>query len=261
MLDTIKKFFVKKADLEATDSETHEFDSLSNPNFLTDPGKINKLLFDVENVSPLCTITFEGISEQFSSSILDVNIKNQQIILDELIPENGNGLITQKDELKLSTIYNGIHLTFKLNIISEGSSRGIAYYKAPFPSRIYYPQRRKSPRFQINFLNIPFSGISARTQSSVGGYIYDLSRSGIAINMQNNRARIQRGNSIKDCKISIDDYTVVFDLSVRFVKKIDSNSGKILIGGYFENIPAKKLLKLTHFIATLEREEIRRRKA
>jgi hypothetical protein len=78
--------------------------------------------------------------------------------------------------------------------------------------------------------------------------------------MQNNRARIQRGDTIRDCKIIINGSTIKFDLNIRFVKKINPGSDKTLIGGYFENISSKKITKLEHFITSLEREEIRKRK-
>ncbi len=260
MSGIFKRFFVKKKQEENSESEDYEFDSSSNPNFLTNPSEINKLLSDIEKSSSLCTISFQGVTEEFSSSILDVQVENQQIILDELIPKHGNELLSKKSEIKLSTIFNGIRLALKLRYVNSGSSRGIAYHKTYFPDRIYYPQRRESPRIQINSLNIPFSGISTRTQSTVGGYIFDLSRSGICISMQDNRARIQRGNTIKDCKISINDSIVFFDVGVRFVKIINPGSSKTLVGGVFENISSKKRTKLEYFIASLEREEIRKRK-
>ncbi len=256
MLGTLKNIFSKKKALNSA-AETNEFGLASNPDFLSDPNKIAKLLTDIENNSPTCTISFTDINEQFSSSILDVQVKNQLIILDELIPKHGNELLTKKCHLKLSTFFNDIHLAFNLNDIVADTSRGIAYYKTPFPNKIYYPQRRNSPRIQINSLNIPFSGLSSKTGTSVDGYILNLSRSGIALSMQNNRARIQPGHILKDCKITLDDHPVTFDLNVRFVKSI--SAGRKLIGGKFENIAPKKRSKLEHFITSLEQEEIRKR--
>ena len=177
-----------------------------------------------------------------------------------MLPAHGNKLLLTENKLKLSTIYNGIRLAFNLSNITPGSSRGIAYYKTTIPDRIYYPQRRGSPRIQITSLSILFSGISARTKATVGGSIFDLSREGIGINAPNNIARLQRGDVLKNCRISIDNQTIDFDLSIRFVKTSNQGAGKTLVGGYFENLPSKNRNKLERFIATLEREEIRNRK-
>ena len=255
MLRKIKNIFSKKEKQEESNSE-----SSTNPNFLTDPTVINKLLKDIEETSPLCTISFEGTTEEFSSSILDVQLKNGQIILDEFVPKHGNEVLLTKKEFKLSTVFKGIHLAFKLSKIKTCESRGIAYYKAAIPDRIYYPQRRSAPRIEISTLNIPFSGVSDRTKSTVDGYIYDLSRDGIGIVTNNNRAKIQRGETINNCLITIDNFRINFDLIIRFVKTSQQGSSKILIGGYFENIPSNKLNKLDHFFTTLEREEIRKKR-
>ena len=257
MLGTIKDFFKKKE--EPTASDAYDPKLATNPNFLTDPDQIISLLKDIEQASPLCNIHIEGITEEFGSSILDVQLDNKQIILDELFPKYGNNLITDK-KIKLSTTHNGIRLALMLSDITSESSRGIAYYKSDIPSRIYYPQRRTTPRIQLNALNIQFSGISDRTKSSVGGHIFDLSRGGIGIAIPNNRARIQRGDSIINCRITLDDHSIIFNLTIRFVKTTNQETGKTQIGGYFENLASKDQNKLEHFVATLEREEIRKRK-
>jgi len=260
MLGKIKNIFSKKEESENSDSVFYDFEPSTNPNFLTDPGKIRKLLKDIESASPLCTANFEGTAEEISTSVLDIQHEKGQIILDELIPKHGNELLLDKKEFKLSTTFNGIRLAFKLSGIKTSSSRGIAYYKAAIPERIYYPQRRSSPRIKISSLNIPFTGVSKKTKSTVGGYIYDLSRGGIGIITNNNRARIQRGETINQCRITIDNTHINFDLEIRFVKTSQQRSSKTLIGGFFENIPSNKLHKLEHFITGLEREEIRKRK-
>lgn len=259
MLGTLKKIFNKADDSVTPESEQYEPEASSNPNFLTDPGKIQRLLKDIEEASPLCTINVEGITEEFSSSILDVQLDNQQIILDELIPKHGNDLLSENYKIKLSTIFNGIRLAFKLNIIASDSSKGIAYYKAKIPNRIYYPQRRTAPRISISSQNISFSGVANRTKTSMGGYVFDVSRGGIGIYSQV-RPRAQRGDIIKDCKISLEEQVITFDLRIRFIKTISEGSGKTQVGGYFENISSKSQNKIEHFVASLEREEIRKRK-
>jgi len=260
MLGTLKSFFKKKDNTKDIEPEDYHPELNSNPNFLTEPEKIRSLLKDIEEASPLCTIIIEGSEEQFSSSILDVQIENNQIILDELFPKHGNGLLLTKNHLKLSSIFNGIRLAFKLSNIEAGSSRGIAYYKSAIPNKVYYPQRRSSPRIQITTFNIPFSGISSRTKVTIGGSIFDLSRGGIGISTPNNRARFQRGDLVKNCHITIDKQSIAFDLSVRFIKTSKQGAGQTLIGGCFENLSSKNRNTLERFVTTLEREEIRNRK-
>lgn len=261
LIRALKNHFFKKTQETGLGFEEEYNPNLrSNPNFLTDPNKISKLLEEIEKVSPLCTITVNGSKEEFSSSILDIQTNKKQIILDELFPQHGNNLLDNKKLLKLSAYFNGIHLAFTLNKIQFGSSRDISYYKADFPERIYYPQRRKSPRIEIKSVHIPFSGIAKKNNTSLGGHVFDLSRNGISINLSDNRARLKRGDTIRNCSITLEGYHLEFDLTVRFAKKVSSLHAQTNIGGYFENISNKSQNKLIYFITTLEREGIRKQK-
>ena len=87
----------------------------------------------------------------------------------------GNAALQSVKSLKLSTFHKGIHLSFNLSKIEVGYSKGILYYKAALPERIFYPQRRRSPRIEISSIDIAFSGVSERTGISVNGYLFDLS--------------------------------------------------------------------------------------
>lgn len=260
MLETIKRIFSKTASVEV-EAVDDDLSAIENPNFLTDPEKIVKLLGEIENSSPLCTIQIEGSGEEYSSSILGIKAEKNAIILDELIPKEGNTALQSQKALKLSTFHKGIHLSFSLTNIETGHSRGITYYKALIPERIYYPQRRRSPRIEISSIDIPFNGVAQRTGISVGGYLFDLSRGGAGIQVPVNRARVQRGDKIKNCQISFEDYVMDFEFSVRFVKPITVGSSKVQIGGFFENLSPKSQAKLSYFITSLERVEIRKQKA
>lgn len=261
MLEVLINFFARQKTQKDSVTDFFELDSTTNPHFITDPDKINKLLKDIEEASPLCTVNIEGTGETFNSSILDVQINNQQIILDELTPKHGNKLLIKKNTIKLSTHFNGISLAFKLSKMKVGSSRGIAYYKTAIPDRIYYPQHRTSPRVQIKTLNIPFVGISSKTNRSVSGQLINLSRGGIGISIFNNRTRLERGNSIQHCQITLDNYIINFELTIGFIKTSKLNPSRTHIGGYFGHLPAKSQRQLEFFITSLEREEIRSQKA
>ncbi|OQW78509.1 MAG: pilus assembly protein PilZ [Proteobacteria bacterium ST_bin11] len=259
MLRKLKHLFSKPLSTESAQDDDDELLSFENPNFITDPDRISKLLGEIENSSPLCTVQTEG--EDFSSSILAVKLDKKVIILDELMPKHGNDFLLINRSLKLSTFHKGIHLSFNLTGIEIGHSRGINYYKAPFPERVFYPQRRRTPRLEISSIDIPFSGVVQRTGISVGGSLFDLSRGGAGITVPINRARVQRGDIVKNCQITFEDYVMDFDLSVRFVKPVSAASAKVQIGGLFENLSSKSQSKLSYFITSLERVEIRKQKA
>lgn len=259
MLEAIKKIFSKSEPVEEKGGD-EDLLSYDNPSFVTDPEKILKLLGEIEAGTPLCTVQIAGSNNEYSSSILGVKVDKNAILLDELVPTEGNIELQRSKALKLSAFHKGIHLSFNLANLETGHSRGITYYKAAIPDRVYYPQRRKSPRIEISAINIQFNGIAQRTGISVGGYLFDLSRGGAGIDVSVNRARIQRGDKIKNCQISFEDYVMDFDFNVRFVKPFAPGSSKVQVGGLFENLSVKSQSKLSYFITSLERLEIRKQK-
>jgi len=260
MFKKLKSLFAKE-DITDHNEDKDELSLFENPNFITDSDRIVSLLSDIEANSPLCTIKIDGVDEEYNSSILEIKADKALIVLDELIPKEGNTALQNVKSLKLSTFHKGIHLSFNLSGIEVGYSKGILYYKATLPDRIFYPQRRRSPRIEISSIDVAFSGASERTGISVNGYLFDLSRGGAGIDLPVNRARIQRGDRIKNCQISFDNYVMDFEFSVRFVKQSTINSSKVQIGGFFEKLSNKSSTKLSYFIASLEREEIRKQKA
>ncbi len=260
MFNKFKKLF-SKGETDQPEQNDDDLSLFQNPNFLTDTDKIVTLLSEIEQSSPLCTVHVDGSPQEYSSSILGIKADKNLIILDELSPKEGNTELQNSKALKLSLFHKGIHLSFNLTDLKMGHSRGITYYKADLPDRIFYPQRRRSPRIEISSINIPFSGVSERTGLSVNGYLFDLSRGGAGVDLSVNRARIQRGDKIKNCQISFDDYVMDFEFSVRFFKSTPSSTTKFQIGGLFENLSSKSHAKLSYFITSLERIEIRKQKA
>ncbi len=259
MLKTIKKIFARSADAPLQhDKELEPAPRKAGPNFVTDPFRINTILKKLENNAQLCTITFSDQGEKFTSSILAVHPKRQEILLDELVPAHGNTLLEQKKGCKLSAYLEGIHLAFTLEDLTPVTHQGEKHYKTALPQRIYYPQRRKSPRVPIQSLRIAFAGISSINNATVGGQLYDLSRTGIGVNLSDNHARIKRGDQLIRCHIRLDEYRIDFDLHVRFVKKAPQN--KINLGGFFENLSSRDQKRLSAFVAQLERQYIRQTK-
>lgn len=260
MFNKLKSLFTKE-ETDQINEDEDDLEFLENPNFITDKFKIINLLSDIEAHAPLCTIHVEGTAQTYNSSILGIKPDKNLILLDELVPKEGNIKLQHCKALKLSTFHKGIHLSLNLSHIEIGHSRGITYYKAPLPKRIFYPQRRRAPRIEISSIEIAFSGLSERTGLSVNGYLFDLSRGGAGVELPQNRARVQRGDKIKNCQIVFEDYAMDFDFSVRFVKQPAPNSPRVQIGGLFENVSNKSQTKLSYFIASLERVEIRKQKA
>ncbi len=255
MLDTLRQLFVQHEAKHPKEIGISNNDD--NPNFVTDPDQIIKLINAIAASPHLCTVTFSGSKKPFTTSIIELQTDKNHLVLDEIRPIKGNELLHKKRVLKLSTFLNGVHLAFLLRIIGHSNNSTPFHYTASLPQRIYYPQRRTAPRIFIRSTALKFRTTSCLGGTSLLGSVFDLSRNGACINITSPREpAIARGDVIKDCYIELpDELNLHFDLSIRFSKTNRNN--KAQIGGYFVNLPPQNQKKLDSFIAKLEREIIR----
>lgn len=260
MFTFIKKLFSKK-DNDA-DSYMLPDESSHNPNFVTEPTKITQILKAIEDQAGFCTIELNNSDETYTSNIIAVQENKNLIFINELRPEHGNPKLKQCKQLKLTTYLNNIHLSLVLKDLSAENSQHTTYYKAPLPERIYYPQRRKSPRISITTYQLTFQGTSSRNKFTIGGSAFDISRGGISLIIDNTIARIQRNDQLTNCVLILPDQSKIhFDLVIRFLKPYSNSRNKLMIGGYYCRVKSiKEQKQLEHFFALAERSEIRKQK-
>jgi c-di-GMP-binding flagellar brake protein YcgR len=256
MLGALRKVFIhdtEKADTAASDQ--------GNPNFITDPQKISRLLQQIIESPPLCTVSIRNFNKTFFTSILEIQKEKGLVIFDELTPVSGNNLLSQCDVVRLSTFINGVHLTFDLKQITRDQAFNQIVYKALLPETIYYPQRRSSPRIQTDPATIDFQGISRDTGMLIKGYVLDISRTGLCVAFSKNGSNILSGDKLSSCLIQLPgESTFSFDLSVRSIRKVSPSSLQKQIGGFFNGLSPQNQNKLDRSICALERLQIRKRK-
>lgn len=261
MLDILKRLFSRHAAADTADPDGPHFDA-NNPNFISEPGKIVTLLNQLVEAMPLCAINFEHIDEVFSSSVLEVNARSGYVILDEIVPAHGNHYALDQRQLKVTAQLKGVPISFKLHPLDARSAQGIAYYQAPLPTRLYYPQRRQAPRIPIDpGLALVVHGVLGEANVPVVGSVFDLSRGGLNMILPDQRGRLQRGDRIRRCHLALPEGTdLQFELTVRFSKPSPQTPRKRQVGAYFEQLSPAQQKKLDQFLVALEREEIRKRK-
>lgn len=258
MLTLIKKIFAKK---KITQEVVPAVEN-RNPNFVTDPSKVIHLLSAIEADTAFCTIELKNSDEIYTSHIIEVQAAKQQILLDALVPNSGNELLRQCKELKLTTHLNNIHLSIAITNITPAESLGEQYFKAPLPERIYYPQRRTSPRISISAYNLTFQGTSNQTNFTVGGIVCDISRGGIGLIISSSNSRLMRGDLLKNCTLTLpNEINIHFELLIRSSKPYSNSRTKLLIGGHFDQLKSpKEQNQLEQFFALVERSQIRQKK-
>ncbi len=257
MFESIKQLFIRENEERASESNTPEVDSESNPRFLRNPAQISRLLLQLKEADALFTISLPGTEETFASTLLAVRSDTQYLLLDELNDRWGHDLLLKTKQFKAQASLNGVEAIFTCELLDTGSSKGIAYYKSPLPDEIYYPQRRRARRITLESrYPIPFHATLSLNNTPILGHLQNISSSGIGT-LISSRIPCRRGELLKNCRIPLPDGTEInFDLTIRALKPYPMGQ-KVHLGGVFKNIDSKSRKKLERFIIKTEREQIK----
>jgi len=229
----------------------------NNPKFVTEPEKILKVLTALDKVDVFCSIPNVIAEEIYTTQIIEVLNDKQLITLKPLDSSEGNQALKHHKQLKITTYYNGIHISILLKDIVAHKIQNSAYFQAPFPLRLYYPQRRQFIRIDTSNYHLTFQGISERSQSTVGGTVENLSRRGLSLIIDNSTARIRVGEVLKNCVLTLDDHTKIhFDFTIHHQKPYSQNT-LVTIGGSFKATSSmEEQVSLDNFLTSLERTEV-----
>jgi c-di-GMP-binding flagellar brake protein YcgR len=94
-----------------------------------------------------CLITaFLGKKKLLLTSILDVDPKNNTIILDTSIVESLNQKLLTTPRVKFCTVFNGVHVAFSGESISRATHGQYDVFVLPIPRSLYWFNRREAYR-------------------------------------------------------------------------------------------------------------------
>lgn len=255
MISKIKKAISQRITKKSPSGPTAP-DMNSNPKFVTDPEKILKILHAITENPSLCTIPNIISDEVYSTQIIEVIEENNLLTLKPLDTSEGNQALKHHKQLKLTAHFNDIHISILLKDIVAHKIQNSPYFQAPFPLRIYYPQRRQFIRIDTSNYRLTFQGVSERTRATIGGTLENISRRGLAIIIDNTTARIRVGEVLKKCTLTIDNHTKIhFDFTIRHQHPYSQNSLVTIGGSFKETSNMKEQVSLDNFLASLARTE------
>ena len=205
----------------------------------------------------LCTIPSIVADYIYRTQIIEVLEDKKLLTLKPLDASEGNQALKQQKQLKLMTHFNDLHISILLTEISVHKIQHSAYFQAPFPARIYYPQRREFIRIDASNHQLTFQGISERTQATVGGSVENISRRGLAVIINNTTARIRVGEVLKNCTLTVDSHTKIhFDCTIRHLRPYSKNTLVTIGASFKETSTIKEQIALDNFLTSLQRTEM-----
>ncbi len=225
---------------------------------INNPTRIAAILKNILEARTLLRVTLPGSPTEYNSTLLDINRKNDFILLDELNPKAGHKQLLQAKKLAMLTRLNNVDVSFAGHLQQTLVQDDIAIYKVQLPKLLYYRQLRAHFRIPIGITEIPVN-ITLDSEIELKGELHDISAGGICIRFAIKLpANLKRGILINSCVVDLPEGNQLKSkLEVRF-RGSEDDKGRALIGGQFVKLDQAQQRMLERYIASLDRE-IRRK--
>lgn len=209
----------------------------------------------------LIDLRFAHGPEAFQTAILELVPEAGYMVLDALVPAEGDESTVDVPTVNIRTRVHGMDLNFQSVITQRGVVDGAPFYKIPYPETIDYPQRRGEHRVTVPLDRGVEVRVHAHDDSIVTGEVRDLSPSGFS-------ARIHSGDlSVFDaqearataCEIDLPRYGTI--TAAIEICHVFPRQGRAVprIGVCFVDLDPRTERQIEHSVARLDREQSRLR--
>lgn len=261
------------ASRQAKYKKVYLYDGDSNIRF---PDRIHKILaWAMRNKVPF-SVRLKGSENTYTSYLLRIidTKKEKQIFIDSLVPEEGNDLIKDAENVFISFVLKEDEVTgknipyeFSTSFIKEITSEGPKQFVLHFPKELVRKQRREylrvsPPEKNPAFIYFSLNGVEHRCK------IIDISGGGVAFSTDLDDAVLGVGTELHDVTIEIPGSPNVSCIAIVH-KKIALGSFNIeakrknvyICGAKFKEIKEEERQVIIKYVVNIEREELKRLRA
>lgn len=221
---------------------------------------IVRLLDELRRERALLTVLLGGGKSAFSTAIVELQEQNDVLILDELVPEQGNAMMTQGTRLWVLGQLHGIKTAFQSEIRDSGIEDGIIFHRIAIPAKLRHQQRRES------FRAIVALGINAAVHlkpeegQALSGQLRDLSIGGLSaiLPLLKELDGMATGTIVPQCEVELlGQGRLSVKAEVRHMRRNESRKNA-QVGLAFRELQPKDQRQLQRSVSHLEREQLRK---
>lgn len=224
---------------------------------ITNTERITELLLRIAQSRIGLSVHFSDHNVKYTSTLLEVNENRRIVILDELMPRDGNDLLMSNKMAHITAKLAGANIHFRGAVLKVENDSTHIRFLMTFPERLLYEQRRTTFRVRMNSGSIVSVTIRADSLVEFQGYLFDISSSGIGAYVEATADLLVREQPYY-CKIHLPGGKFVSgEFQVRFLKQ-DKRLQQLQVGGRFLNLPGPQRQTLDRFVMTLQRDAIKR---
>lgn len=224
---------------------------------ITNTERITELLLRIAQSRIGLSVHFSDHNIKYSSILLEVDKNKRIVILDELMPRDGNNFLLSNQTAHITAKLAGANIHFRSAVLNVDNDSTHTNFLMTFPERLIYEQRRAAFRVRMSSGSIVSVTIRADSQVEYQGYLFDISSSGVGVFVESSADLLVREQPYY-CKIHLPGGKFVSgEFQVRFLKQ-DKKLHQLQVGGLFLNLSGPQRQTLDRFVMTLQRDAIKR---
>ncbi len=229
---------------------------------LTSRTEVLYILRALQKHGALGTIYFNHNQSFFLTALLDVDDKENELILDPGSDESVNLKALTADNLTFTSSLDKVKVQFHLKQVRPCTFEGRQAFAAPLPETLLRLQRREYFRLETPIANpircyFPPSSDSGLAQTSDFSLL-DISGGGISLMAPLAMGDcFAEGKLFQDCRIDLPgEGPIVVTLCIRGVFRVIPRNGNeyLRVGCEFINLPNGRLTLIQRYITRIERE-------
>lgn len=208
-----------------------------------------------QNHDPLI-ITFHGRNQRFQSYVIEVDRDKKLLILDELMPRDGERYLANGEEFNVEAFHEGVRVAWKCEEnVRIAEHEGARCYFSPMPLEVTYHQRRsafRAPLKQSELIKIELAGDKLRT--AIPGHLLDISATGCKLRFPGNISSSLQAGQVYErftARFPFGAMTTAIEMRhVQYEEKVDTT----FVGARFHRINGQEQRLVERFVYQLQRE-------
>lgn len=226
------------------------------PKVLKTPVEIAANLRQLQQDHDPLIITFHERNQRFQSYVIEVDSDNNLLILDELMPSDGERYLMSGEVFSIESFHDGVRVAWKceqdVRIAEHQGARG---YFCPMPTEVLYHQRRsayRAPLKQAELIKIELVGNKLRTP--IPGQLLDISATGCKLRFPGNISSSLQAGQVHErflAKFPFGVMTTAVEIRhVQYEEKFDTT----FVGARFHRINGQEQRQVERFVFQLQRD-------
>ncbi|NQD93593.1 pilus assembly protein PilZ [Pseudomonas sp. CrR25] len=233
-----------------------EDDGPQPPEVLKAPVEIVATLRQLQQNHDPLIITFHERSQRFQSYLIEVDRDKSRLILDEMIPSDGERFLLNGEPFRIEAFREGVRVAWEcLQNVQIAEHQGARCYVSPMPREVLYHQRRNAYRAQLKqgeLVKIELAG--AKLSTPVPGLLLDISATGCKLRMAGDTTnRLQAGQVYERFTAQLPFGAITTAVELRHLQ-YDEKLDMTFAGMRFYRMSGLEQRQVERFVYQLQRE-------